>query len=383
VRFLFTSQPGTGHLHPLLPVARRLRDAGHDIAFATSAPMAPEIMAGGFTHHAVGPPWRTTDLPTVFPGVAAIPPGPERYAWARRHIFAHATALDVVPGILHLAARWPPDVIVREAAEYGGYIAAEVLGIPHVLVRSDSGSASYRDRAHVADILDDVRARFGLPADPGGDAPFRHLVLSFAPPGLDDESLAPTCLQLRPAPPDCHATAPAWLRDIGAEAPVVYATLGTVFNSAELLGVIIDALADEHVEVVLTTAGRPLAGPFPPNVHVASWIPQHAVLPHAAAVITHGGYGTVSAALGHGVPMVLLPISADQPINAARLTAAGVGVSLGPHERSPQAIRGATRRVLADRSHRDAALRLAREGAARPGLAHALDLLERLGSQAR
>ena len=378
MRFLFTSQPGTGHLHPLLPVARGLRDAGHDVAFATSAPMAPEIVAAGFTHHAVGPPWRAADMPAVFPGVAAIPPGPERYAWARRHVFARATALDVVPGILQLATRWPPDVIVREAAEYGGYVAAEVLGVPHALVRSDSGSASYGDRAHVADVLDDVRARFGLPADPGGDAPFRHLVLSFAPPGLDDESLAPTCLQLRPAPPDCHATAPAWLGDVVAAAPVVYATLGTVFNSADLLGAIIDALADEQVEVVLTTAGRPLAGPVPPNVHVATWIPQHAVLPHSAAVITHGGYGTVSAALGHGVPMVLLPISADQPINAMRLTAAGVGVTLGPGERSPEAIRAAVRHVLDDPEPRAAAERLARVGATRPGLSVAIDHLEGL-----
>lgn len=383
MRFLFTSQPGTGHLHPLVPIARGLRDAGHDVAFASSASMAPEVTAAGFAHHAVGRPWHAANMPTAFPAIAEIPPGPDRYAWARRSIFAHATARDVVPDILRLATCWRPHVVVRDAAEYGGYLAAELLGIPHVVVRTDSGSSSYGDRGHVADVLDDVRAHFGLAPDPGGDAPFRHLVLSFAPPGLDEADLAPTCVQLRPAAaPDCSAT-PAWLGDVVAQGPVVYATLGTVFNSPELLAGIVRGLADEPLELVVTTGGRPLTGPFPPNVHVEPWIPQDAVLPHCAAVISHGGYGTVSAALGHGLPMVLLPMSADQPMNADRLAAAGVGITLGPDGRSPEAIQAAIRRVLDGRSHRDTALRLAREGAARPGLSHALDLLERLGSQAR
>ena len=91
---------------------------------------------------------------------------------------------------------------MREAAEYGGYLAAEVLGIPHAVVRTDSGSSSYADRGHVADVLDEVRAELGLPPDPAGDGPFRHLLLSFAPPGLDDEPPAPTCVQLRPPTAD-------------------------------------------------------------------------------------------------------------------------------------------------------------------------------------
>ena len=49
VRVLFTTQPGLGHLLPLLPVADGLRDRGHDVLFAASASFADEIAAAGHT----------------------------------------------------------------------------------------------------------------------------------------------------------------------------------------------------------------------------------------------------------------------------------------------------------------------------------------------
>ena len=38
MRVLFTSQPALGHFHPLVPIARVLESAGHEVAFATPAP---------------------------------------------------------------------------------------------------------------------------------------------------------------------------------------------------------------------------------------------------------------------------------------------------------------------------------------------------------
>ena len=40
MRVLFTTQPGAGHFHPLVPLAQALRDVGHDVAFA-GAPFLP------------------------------------------------------------------------------------------------------------------------------------------------------------------------------------------------------------------------------------------------------------------------------------------------------------------------------------------------------
>ena len=123
--------------------------------------------------------------------------------------------------------------------------------------------------------------------------------------------------------------------------------------------------------------------PGPANVRVESWIPQAALLPHCAAVVTHGGYGTVAAALAHGRPLVLLPISADQPANAHRCAAAGVGIAIGPDDRSPKSIRRAVRTVLDQPGYRAAAARAAAEASAQPDLDHALDHLEALAAMAQ
>jgi hypothetical protein len=70
---------------------------------------------------------------------------------------------------------------VRDAAEYGGCLAAELLGIPHAVVRTDSGSSSYPGRYLVGKQLDVARTHFGLAPDPDVAMPFRFLHLSSRP----------------------------------------------------------------------------------------------------------------------------------------------------------------------------------------------------------
>ena len=66
------------------------------------------------------------------------------------------------------------------------------------------------------------------------------------------------------------------------------------------------------------------------------------------------------------MPLVLLPVAADQPENADRCVAAGVGVALSPSERDPDAVAAATRAVLEDLAYGAAARRVAGEIAAMP-----------------
>ncbi len=232
--------------------------------------------------------------------------------------------------------------------------------------------------------LSELRAQVGLPADPTVEMPFRYLQLSFAPAGLDepDDEAAPTRHRFRPI--DLAANGPdvppAWLAELPRRA-TVYATLGTVYNGPELLAAIIDGLETEDVNLVVTvgaTQDPDRFGRRPPNVRIERWIRQQDLLPHCDAVVTHGGYGTLSATLSAGLPVVCIPISADQPQNAERCAALGVGRIVRPDERTPDAVRRATRAVLTDRRYRSAAERVASDSRRRPGLDHALDLLETL-----
>lgn len=61
-RFLFTTTPFYGHLHPLIPLARTLKEAGHEVTFAASASLGPVVKAAGFTFSR--PDWTGRRIPS-------------------------------------------------------------------------------------------------------------------------------------------------------------------------------------------------------------------------------------------------------------------------------------------------------------------------------
>lgn len=112
------------------------------------------------------------------------------------------------------------------------------------------------------------------------------------------------------------------------ERSLIYATLGTVFNveSGDLLGRIIDGIGRSPFDALVTTGPVVDAREFdrlPAHVKVAPYVDQQLVLGRCAAVVCHGGSGTVMAALSAGVPVVVLPLGADQPDNADRCVELG------------------------------------------------------------
>jgi MGT family glycosyltransferase len=163
----------------------------------------------------------------------------------------------------------------------------------------------------------------------------------------------------------------------------VYFTLGTIFNveSGDLFGRVLAGLRELPLNVVVTV-GREVdpreLGPQPAHVHVERYVPQWSLLPHCRLVVSHGGSGSVVGALAHGLPMVLVPMGADQPLNAARCAELGVALALDPLQATPDSVREAAATVLADPRYRRNAERLRDEIAAMPPPDHAVALLEEL-----
>jgi UDP:flavonoid glycosyltransferase YjiC (YdhE family) len=87
---------------------------------------------------------------------------------------------------------------------------------------------------------------------------------------------------------------------------------------------------------------------------------------------------TIAKALRLGVPLVCIPLIADQPDNAARIAAKGAGIWLSP-DASPEHIREALNRVLSEPSFREAARRLGEQMAGDKAEESAADELEALG----
>jgi UDP:flavonoid glycosyltransferase YjiC (YdhE family) len=391
MRALLTVQPSVGHLHPLVPVAGALAEAGHDVAVCSGASFRQEVEAFGLTHIDAGLDWLMSDQSTwdAFPPMP--PPGPE-FAQFAVTTLADITTRRMVPDLLAIAREWRPDLIVREGMEYGGCLAAERLDLPHASVAGnayaavDSPEILYfpGNRLMVAESLGRHREELGLPADPDTLMPFRHLHLSFTPPAWDGAS-APRPPNIRflrhtsTVPPG--AALPAWVERLPPQ-PTVLASLGTVFNKTPgVLEAIVTALAGESVNLIVAIGrdedpGR--FGPQPDHVRLEPYVVQPLLLAHCDAFVTHGGFNSVKEALRAGVPMVVVPISADQPYSAERCAGLGVGRAVGPGDRTPEAIRDAVRRVLDEPSYRASARAFQAEMAALPGPEQLVGLLEAL-----
>src|SRR5437016_5020678 len=78
--------------------------------------------------------------------------------------------------------------------------------------------------------------------------------------------------------------------------------------------------------------------------------PQTLLLRRCDLFVTHGGFNRVKEALTEGAPMVVLPVSADQPYCAQRCADLGLAVTVSGDDRTPMATRDAARSVLGDPS---------------------------------
>ena len=117
-----------------------------------------------------------------------------------------------------------------------------------------------------------------------------------------------------------------------------------------------------------------------PHVHIERFIPQALLLPKCDAVVCHAGYGTTIGALAAGVPIVGVPIGADQPMHAARCEALGAGLVVDHLRAGPEELREAVLRVLEEPSFSTAAGAHAAELEALPKLDYAVDLLEEIAA---
>ncbi|MFC7648872.1 glycosyltransferase [Streptosporangium lutulentum] len=144
------------------------------------------------------------------------------------------------------------------------------------------------------------------------------------------------------------------------DGPLVLVAMSSTFqDQTACLQRIADALGTLPVRALVTTgpALDPSALRAPANVTVVAAAPHREVLRHAAAVVTHGGHGTVMKSLAAGLPLVVMHHGRDQADNAVRVTARGAGLSVR-RTASPAAIAASVRRILEVSSYRAGAARL-------------------------
>jgi len=374
MRMLFTFAGGRGHLEPLVPIARAAQGAGHTVAVAGQALLLEAVRAFGFAALTAGARVGRLNKSPL------LPPEPEREELALARSYAGWIARGRAADLLAVCAEWRPDLLVCDEFDFGAMIVAERLGLPHATVLV-SAAGSFVRKEVIADPLNMLRADHGLPPDDAVAMTARHLVLSPFPPRFRDPA-APGGENLRWTPADAAA---AEVSEFTKKRPLLYVTLGTVFNleSGDLFQRVLAGLRALPANA-LVTVGEQLSpaelAEQPAHIRIAGFIPQGKILPQCSAVLSHGGSGTVMGALAHGLPQVLIPMGADQPHNAARCVALGLGLVLDPIVATPEMVRAAVATVLSDPAYRLAAGRMRDDIAALPPPSHAVALLERLSA---
>jgi UDP:flavonoid glycosyltransferase YjiC (YdhE family) len=385
MRALFTCQPELGNFLPLTPIASAMVDAGHDVAFATPAYLRPAVEGAGFR-------WLRAGVERDDPELAALEAqrrqlrGREFVRFSIEQIFAGLRPRRLVPDLLALAESRRPDVFVRDSREFGALIAAEVLEIPHAKVEVHAaGEQPYR-MPILADALRRLRRTFGLPERSILEWLEHYLVLTPFPAVLTTvgNPIPPTVHHVRALPTDDPTQSlPAWIAEVESR-PLIYVGMGTSFSGyrgLEIFSKLLAGLRDVDAEVV-ATLGRDLdpaaLGPQPEHVHLERYQPLGALLKHCSLVLFHGGSGTLGHALAHGLPMVIVPLGADQPENAARCAELGASRTLDQDHLAPEHVRDVVLDVLHTPSYRRSAERLRDEFERLPGPELAVELLERL-----
>ncbi|GAA1376565.1 glycosyltransferase [Catellatospora chokoriensis] len=357
MRILLSSTPAYGHILPLLPLARAFRDRGDSVALITAEAMAPVVAgedieflpAGPDSLAAVAEVLRTTGH-DLWQGVTVE---------AEAEFFAGAR-LDLGINEAVAAARaWRPDLIVAEHLDFVGPMTGAICGVPVASLAYGPALQPESVDATAARARRRYEAR-GLAYEPA------RWYLDTCPPALQHPGWkAPDSrITLRPEAHRNPGPMPPAPAERGDRRPRVLLSFGTVYASPQLINPLLRELLTQDVDVRVThNSATP--DEFDVDPAVADRFELVAFTPHAElvrdvdVVLTHGGAGTVLGTLAEALPMVVVPLAADQPIQSERVAAAGAGIGFPMGEADPRAVAEAVRRVLAEPGYKSVAAQIA------------------------
>ncbi len=369
MRVLVVPVGSAGDVHPFVRIALELQARGHDVTVVTNAYFAPLIERVGLDLEAIG----TVEQ---FDAITANP-----NLWHRVHglgVVAAGVAFGIAPlyRLIEREAGRGDLVVVAHALAFGARVAHEVLDVPLV-------TAHLAPTSIWSQYESPVMAR-GLGAINALPRPLKRALLAISD-RLADRVLAPPVnrfrreLGLSPvrqivsrwwhSPQRVVGLFPDWFaapqRDWPPQVTLtgfpLYDERGATAVPPDLDAFLNEACAADDPPIVfapgsgnqqaraffaaaceacrrlgrrgvlLTRYTGHLPAPLPPGVMHADYAPFSAVLPRAAALVHHGGIGTAAQALAAGRPQLVMPMTFDQPDNAARLQRLGVGRWLPPY----------------------------------------------------
>jgi MGT family glycosyltransferase len=343
-RILIFSVPFAGHMNPLYPVLRALRDSGARVTVVNDERFRERIESTGAGFR----PYPRTKAyervlerarPTSMPGLAAG---------------LMAIANEFLPWVNDLIEEDRPDLIAHDAIACWVSLAGRVqprpaLGLVTTFAFSLGMSENRTPLRTRLVILGQLLA--ALPAIVRGrlTTRLRHGVAPLAIfdtfMALEEENIVFTSREFQPEShrfddrsyfvgPTGAQRAPSVdfpYHELATDRPLVYVSFGTILQDIGLLRACFLALQDADVQVVMSLGGHSYPddlGPEPDNFLVRGYVPQPQLLARVNAFVTHGGLNSAHEALLEGVPMVVVPFQAEEAVVARRVHETGAGLAL-------------------------------------------------------
>ncbi len=404
----------SGHLNPMTTLGRELQRRGHRVTVIARLDARRKAVAAGLGFASVG----VQEFPEG--SMAATTAKLGRLSGIQAIRFTAETLRQATAAVLRdgieVVAREKIDALVADQVSPAGGTVAEVCGIPYVSVcnalamnpdpnvppgvlpwaylpgplgraRNFLGNSLLHWLASpVVNEINRARTRHGLPTlmrGIGDGSPLAHVAQQ--PAFFDFPRSA--------LPGNFHYTGP-W-HDAGSGdaiafpwekldgRPLIYASMGTLQNRLQFIfETIAAACASLDAQLVISLGSRDqnanaLAATFAGTPIVVPFAPQLALLERAAMTITHAGLNTALESLSHGLPMVAIPITNDQPGVASRLAWLGAAEVVLPQKLSVPRLRAALERVLREPRYREAAQRCQADIRKADGLVRACNLVEK------
>jgi rhamnosyltransferase subunit B len=411
MRFILTPVGSAGDVHPFVGIGRALRLRGHEVIVLTAGPFAEVVRKAGL----------------IFQEVASV----EEYDSVSKHpdlwhprrglrLVLDSVAVMLRRSYERLEALQGPDrtVLVGHSLSFHARVFEELHGVPSATIhlapsifRSDYAQPAYapgRDAStwprwlkrsvwwtidrfmldpRITPALNDWRCELGLAPvhrvfKDWIHSPQRAIGLFpdwFGQPQPD----WPAALRLTGFPlydDSDHVNLPSGLtRFLDDGAPPILFTPGSANQSAaRFFRAALDASQKLGRRALLLTRYSGHLPALPVTAHHEPFVPLSHVLPRCAALVSHGGIGTLAQGLAAGVPQVTMPMGFDQPDNATRLQRLGVARWVLPSKFDGENVAAALSALLDDDSTASNCLRWSTQVRAHDAIENTCDLLEQL-----
>jgi MGT family glycosyltransferase len=387
-----------GHLNPMCAIGRELLRRGHQVTLFGVPDVRAKVTAAGLDFAEIGatvfPLGKIEQMYKALGELSGINGLKYTIQWLQAE-----TAMLCAEAPAAIQARQIDLLIVDQITIIGGTIA-DFLKIPFVTICNalpinrepgvppyftnwtyqNTGWARFRNQLgnylieyltrNVWQAVSTQRRTWQLPSLPNRDAAYSSLAqICQLPPGFDfPREQMRTCMHYTGPLQEPSGKEPITFANVDfpfdrlTDQPLIYASLGTLQNRKwEIFQCIAAACVDLDAQLVISL-GNPQQNPaevdLPGQPIVVSYAPHQQLIARSSLVITHGGLNTVIGSLSAGVPLVVIPITNEQPGIATRVVQSGAGQIVALRQLNTARLHSAIAQVLDDASYRTNAQRM-------------------------